>query len=214
MDFRRFLDELPRLFDGFPEAEHPRDRRLARVLEEVKGLARENNLALLNLAASLLPDGESYVEIGTFRGTSLISAMLGNEGREFVAIDDFSFRDGTREQLKANLERFGLPEPAVLEGDAFELVRGGALEGRRAGVYYYDNGHEYEQQLEALRMIEPYLAESALVIVDDTDWDDVSRATRVWLDEQPRAELLLDRAGDDRDNPAGWQGMWAIGWTA
>ena len=140
--------------------------------------------------------------------------MLGNEGREFVAIDDFSFRDGTREQLEANLERFGLPQPTILEGDAFELVRGGALEGRRAGVYYYDNGHEYEQQLEALRMIEPYLAERALVIVDDTDWDDVSRATRVWLDEQPRAELLLDIAGEDRGNPAWWQGMWAIGWTA
>jgi predicted O-methyltransferase YrrM len=203
VDVQRFLDELPRLFDGFPEAEHPRDRRLARPLEEVKGLARENNLALLNLAASLLPDGESYVEIGSFRGTSLISAMLGNEGREFVAIDDFSFRDGTREQLQANLERFGLPEPTILEGDAFELVRGGALEGRRAGVYYYDNGHEYEQQLEALRMIEPHLAERALVIVDDTDWDDVSRATRVWLDEQPRAELLLDLAGEDRGRECG-----------
>lgn len=214
MDVQRFLDELPQLFDGFPEGEHPRDRRLARVLDEVKGLACENNLALLNLAASLLPDGESYVEIGTFRGTSLISAMLGNEGREFVAIDDFSFRDGTREQLETNLERFGLPEPTILEGDAFELVRGGALEGRRAGVYYYDNGHEYEQQLEALRMIEPYLAERALVIVDDSDWDDVSRATRVWLDEQPRAELLLDIAGKSRGNPAWWQGMWAIGWTA
>jgi len=214
VDVQRFLDELPKLFDGFPEAEHPRDRRLACVLEEVKGLACENNLALLNLAASLLPDGESYVEIGTFRGTSLISAMLGNEGREFVAIDDFSFRDGTRERLEANLERFGLTAPAILEGDAFELVRGGALEGRRAGVYYYDNGHEYEQQLEALRMIEPYLAERALVIVDDSDWDDVSRATRVWLEEQPRAELLLDIAGEDRGNPAWWQGMWAIGWTA
>ena len=95
MDVQRFLDELPQLFDGFPEAEHPRDRRFAPVLEEVQGLACENNLALLNLAASLLPDGESYVEIGTFRGTSLISAMLGNEGRDFVAIDDFSFRDGT-----------------------------------------------------------------------------------------------------------------------
>jgi predicted O-methyltransferase YrrM len=214
VDVQRFLDELPGLFDGFPEAEHPRDRRLAPVLEEVPGLARENNLALLNLAASLLPEGESYVEIGTFRGTSLISAMLGNEGKEFVGIDDFSFRDGSVEELEANLRRFGLDRPTILVGDAFELVPGGELEGRRIGVYYYDNGHEYAQQLEALRMIEPYLADHALVIVDDSDWERVSEATRVWLDEQPRAELLLDIPGDDRGNPAWWQGMWAIGWTA
>jgi hypothetical protein len=142
-----------------------------------------------------------------------VSAMLGNEG-DFVAIDDFSFRDGTREQLESNLRRFDLEPPTILAGDAFELVPGGQLEGRRAGVYYYDNGHEYEQQLQALRMIEPYLADSALVLVDDSDWPRVSSATRAWLDEQPRAELLLDIAGDDRGNPAWWKGMWAIGWGA
>ena len=213
MDVRRFLDELPRLFDEFPQSQRPRDRRFARVLDEVPGLACENNLALVNLAASLVEAGESYVEIGTFRGTSLVSAMLGNDG-DFVAIDDFSFRDGTREQLEANLRRFDLEPPTILAGDAFELVPGGALEGRRAGVYYYDNGHEYEQQLEALRMIEPHLADRALVLVDDSDWPRVSEATRVWLDEQPRAELLLDIAGDDRGNPAWWKGMWAIGWGA
>ena len=213
MDVQRFLDELPRLFDDFPQSGHPRDRSFARVLEEVPGLARENNLALLNLAAGLLPEGESYVEIGTFRGTSLVSAMLGNDG-DFVAVDDFSFRDGTREQLEANLRRFDLEPPTILAGAAFELIPGGALDGKRAGVYYYDNGHEYEQQLEALRMIEPHLADRALVLVDDTDWERVSSATRAWLDEQPRANLVLEIAGGERGNDAWWKGMWAIGWGA
>ena len=53
LDADRFLRELPRLFEDFPRSEHPRDRRFAPIVDEVENLARENILALLNLAASL-----------------------------------------------------------------------------------------------------------------------------------------------------------------
>ena len=72
MNVERFERELPRLFERFPESPRPRDRRFEEVLEAVPGLARENNLALLNLAAGLLGSRESYVEVGSFYGASLI----------------------------------------------------------------------------------------------------------------------------------------------
>lgn len=216
MNAERFLDELPGLFDDFPRSETPRDPRFAEVLEAVPGLARANNLALLHLAAGLLDEGESYVEVGTYRGTSLIAAMLGNEDRgEFVGIDDFSLGEGNRELLDANLRRFGLEgRPTVLEGDAFELLRSAALNGRRVGVYYYDNGHEYEQQLDGLRLVEPWLASPALVIVDDTDWERVARATADYLAEQPRARLLLELPGKDRGHPHWWEGLQVLSWDS
>ena len=68
----------------------PTGRRFDDVIEGIPNLATENVLALLNLAASLLAPGESYVEVGSFYGASLIGAMRGNEG-DFVAIDRFSF---------------------------------------------------------------------------------------------------------------------------
>src|SRR5262245_59170476 len=111
----RFARELPRLFDDYPRSEHPRDRRLAPILAEVGGLARENNLALLNLAGSLLDDGESYVEVGSFKGLSLIAAMLGNRG-DFVGIDNFSMGEGSRERVEANLRRYDLAGYTLLEG--------------------------------------------------------------------------------------------------
>ena len=100
MDADRFLAELPRLFADYPRSDHPLDRKLAPIAEEVENLARENNLALLNLAARCLGPGEAYVEVGVFHGASLIAAMLGNEGKRFMGIDSFEFRD-------ASLEKFG-----------------------------------------------------------------------------------------------------------
>lgn len=214
-DVERFLAELPRRFDDFPRSELPRDERFAAVLEAVPGLARANNLALVNAAVSCLEPGESYVEVGSFRGTSLISALLGNDDADAIAIDDFSLRDGSRAQLEANLARFGLAgRPEIVEGDAFALMRGDALAGRRIGVYYYDAGHSYEQQLDGLRLVEPYLSERALLLVDDSDWDRVAHAIADHLAEQPKARELLRIDGKDRGQPWWWEGVTVLAWNA
>lgn len=214
MDADRFLERLPGLFEDFPRSEHPVDRRFAPVAEEVENLARENNLALLNLAAGCLEGEEAYVEVGVFHGASLIAAMLGNEDKEFVGVDSFGFRDATLEKVEANLARFGLTPPTILVGDAFELVPAGALGDTAIGVWYYDASHEYESQLEGLRIAEPFLVPGALIVVDDTDWDDVSRAMDDYLASQPRARRILALDGKDRGAPQWWEGMQVLVWDA
>ena len=214
MDADRFLAELPRLFDDYPRSEHPRDRRFRPIAEGVENFARENNLALLNLAASCLGPDEAYVEVGVFHGASLIAAMLGNEAKRFVGIDSFQFGGTSPEKVEANLARHGFDAPEMLVGDAFELVPGGALGDTRVGVWYYDAGHSFEGQVEGLRIAEPHLSPGALVIVDDTDWDDVDRAMDAYLAEQPRARRILMIDGSTRGAPHWWEGMQVLVWDA
>jgi predicted O-methyltransferase YrrM len=212
MDADRFIAGLPTLFDDFPRSEHPRDRRFAPILEQVENLASENVLALLNLAAFCLGPDEAYVEVGVLYGASLIAATLGNEDKRIVGIDNFSLWEGSREKVEENVERFGLAKPGLLEGDVFELVRGGALEGTKIGVWYYDASHAYEKQLEGLRIAEPYLVPGALVVVDDTDWKDVERAMDDYLAAQPRARRVLELDGKERGSPQWWEGMQVFVW--
>ncbi len=108
-DVERFLRELPAALEDVS--------RFEAILEDVEGLAQPNNLALLNVAARCLAPGEHYVEIGTYHGTSLISAMQGNDG-QFVAIDNWSLGDGSNQQLVSNLDRYGL-HATIVDGDAF-----------------------------------------------------------------------------------------------
>lgn len=212
MDADRFARELPLLFEEFPGSEHPLDRRFEEVGEVIENLARENNFALLNLAASCLDEGESYVEVGVFHGASLVAAMLGNEEKHFVGVDSFDFRDGSLESVERNLERFGLRRPELLVGDVFELVRSGSLDHVRAGVWYYDALHTYEAQLAGLRVAERVLVPGALMIVDDSDWEQVERAIADYLEGQPRARRLLLVEGKDRGFPHWWEGMDVLVW--
>jgi predicted O-methyltransferase YrrM len=213
VDPDRFLRELPSRFADFPHSAEPLDSRFAHVLADVGGLATANTLALVNHAVSLLEPGEAYVEIGTFRGASLISALLGNEGAAAVAVDRFSMGGATPEQLVENLDRYGLSGvPAVLVGDVFELVRGGVLEGRRIGVWYYDAAHDYGSQVEGLRIAEPYLVPGALLVVDDSDWEQVARAVDDYLVGQPRARRILTLEGKEHASPQWWEGVQVLAW--
>jgi predicted O-methyltransferase YrrM len=214
VEAERFLQELPGLFEDYPRSDHPRDRRFQSVAEDVENLARENNLALINLAASCLEDEEAYVEIGVYHGASLISAMLGNEGKRFIGVDGFGFRDASLEKVEENLGRYGLDVPEIIVGDAFELVPSGALGEARVGVWYYDAAHSFEAQVQGLRMAEPLLVPGALVIVDDTDWEDVERAMDAYLAEQPRARRVLTIDGNTRGAPQWWEGMQVLVWDA
>ncbi len=222
MDVQRFAAELPALFDDFPESPEPGGRRFDDIVAGVPNLACENNLALINLAATLLDQGETYLELGTYHGASLIAAMRGNEAHDFVAIDNFSIgpvsvRDrsnppASRAELDANLTRFRMDGAAIVEGDALELLERGALEGLRVGVFYYDAAHSYESHLRALQLVEPYLADSALLIVDDSDWEQVGRAIRDYLAWQPRARMLIEIEGAAADRPWWWEGVGVLAW--
>jgi predicted O-methyltransferase YrrM len=146
--------------------------------------------------------------------------MRGNEG-DFVAIDRFKFGPlevkgvelpaASRAGLEANLREFGAERATILEGDAFDVLEGGALGDRRVGVYYYDGAHDYDSQVRGLRAVEPWLADEALLVVDDLDWEEVGRATRDYLEAEERVELLFDIPGGDRGQPQWWDGVAVLG---
>jgi predicted O-methyltransferase YrrM len=215
VDAERFLRELPSLFDDFPRSAEPRDPRFREILDTVENLASANTLALVHHAASLLGPGESYVEVGTFHGASLVAALLDHDELDAVAIDSFVLSGTSRESVEASLNQFGLGARAtILVGDVFELVPSGALDGRKVGVWYYDAAHDYDSQVRGLRIVEPYLVPGALLIVDDTDWDRVERALDDYLAEQPLARRLLTLEGKDRGSPQWWEGMQVLTWEA
>ena len=138
--------------------------------------------------------------------------MLGNEDKRFVGIDSFEFRERrSRRWRRIRALR------ARRSGD-HRRRRVRARSGRSAretavGVWYYDAAHSFEAQLEGLRIAEPLLVPGALVIVDDTDWDDVDRAMDAYVAAQARARRVLTIEGNVAACPEWWEGMQVLEWT-
>jgi len=126
-------------------------------------------LKLLNLAYSCLDANECYVEIGTFVGKSIISAMINNKLRKTFACDNFSqFQDMSSEAiLMSNLEKYNLRDKIIFFDTDFRKILTNEIINIPIGLYFYDGTHDFESQYWAIKLVENLLAQEALVIVDD-----------------------------------------------
>ncbi|HEV2122108.1 MAG TPA: class I SAM-dependent methyltransferase [Chloroflexota bacterium] len=202
-----FLDELPTLWRGDPQYQDaPVDRRFRDVIKETRGMATENKLALLNLAATFLDADEIYLEIGAYRGTTIIGAALGNNGRQFVTIDDFSQFKGTLDECNANLSRYSCQNVTLINGNAWQVLNDFATD-KSIGVYFYDGRHMFRDHWAALEKIQPFLSDHALVVVDDTSIRRVAAANRLYAKAHPQFVRVLTFSSSMNGEPRWWNGI-------
>jgi predicted O-methyltransferase YrrM len=217
VDTAAFAARLPACFAGAGlYAEVPLDRRFAKVVETVDGMSTEHTLTLLNLAASLLPPGESYLEVGSYRGRSVVGAALGHPNGTFTAVEnfrEFGLDPAESERLlRAALRDWYVADQVrLLRGDAFRLLLGGAVPGP-VGVYFYDGAHSRLAQHLGLGLAEPVLADEALVVVDDASWPQVERSTARYVAMHPGYRLLFDLRAEQAEDPRWCNGVKVYAW--
>jgi predicted O-methyltransferase YrrM len=135
---------------------------------DIEGMLSLKKQQLLNLAFRHLDEGEAYFEVGTYRGKSLVSAMMENPPHPVFACDNFSqFEDNTYELLHANLARYGFADRVTFYNCEFLEAYTPTRLPLPIGFYFYDGAHDFDSQYEAIKRIEPFLADEALVLVDD-----------------------------------------------
>jgi hypothetical protein len=126
-------------------------------------------------------DDTRYLEIGTWRGSSICSAIYRNK-LSAICIDDFS--EGfdiwdsrhPRDELNSNIERFKrnndirFIESSCWDVDVDSLPK--------FNIYMYDGDHEEEAQFKALDHFLNCLDDEFIFVVDDWNWEEVQKGTR------------------------------------
>jgi predicted O-methyltransferase YrrM len=196
MDTAAFAAALDGVFSGQLEDGVPRDSRFAEIAHAVTGFCTPAELAVLNLAARMLPEGEAYLEVGTFKGRSLCGALLDAPDRTYVAVESYQefgmHAAASRAELADNLARLADRPVALHDADCFALLGRPGVVAEPIGVYFYDGTHTGIAHYLALGVVEPLLADEALVLVDDASWPMVADATRKYLRRHPGWSVVRD----------------------
>ncbi len=120
-----------------------------------------------------------YLEVGSWMGSTLCSAIHGNAVRA-VAIDNWSQFGGPRDAFLGNLAQFRTEAAAVevIEAD-FRAVPFADLAARHLPfeVYLFDGPHEEQDQHDGLIAALPALTEEFVFICDDWNWWPVRAGT-------------------------------------
>jgi len=164
-------------------------------------------MTLLNfIVSNCLEGGEEYLEIGSYCGRRIVAALWNNNQKAHV-IEPFDLF---------------LPDGKDIESawhkntDAFEVADRITLHKANyidfddklppIGFLYYDGNHDAGYTYHALKQFEPYLADDAIIMVDDyyidggeqphrwEGWRPVTKPvkndTEMWVRENKSAELV------------------------
>lgn len=219
MDYRKFIEYLPTLYDNWGgDFIQPKSDVFARALQVVGGMTTPNVMQLLNFAVGCMDPDEVYCEVGCFRGSTLVGALLNNPGRMAYAVDNFSEFDPDGENkriLEQNLSSVQLLEQVCFcdQGfDEFFYELRQIQSGDRVGVYFYDGAHDYRSQLMGLLMVRPFLADQAIIVVDDSNCSAVKQADWDFITAQPECFMVFDLATPHNAHPTFWNGIHVLGW--
>lgn len=166
-------DNLPlRLLD-----EH-QDFAQAAPLVAIEGLSSPRVCQLLNQLVRHMDRDECYVEVGTWKGLTLLSAAWGNFGRTCIGCDKFRFYGRftglglqARRALERNIRRHrGRTADIHFHHMSYQRMFAERRISSPIGVYFYDGDHSYGGTYEGITRAAPFLNERSVLVVDD--WND------------------------------------------
>lgn len=194
------------------------------VQAEVTGLSGGRLIGTLQRLAQLFEGEETrcYVEIGVFRGLSLISVAKAAPQLACFGVDSFQPIDDEQnednEQLvRDRIARLGATNAELIKADYEDaLTRFDNAEGagRKIGLLFVDGPHDYRSQVVCLLFAKRLLAPDCVIVVDDSNYNHVRQANRDFLLSHPDFKLAFEAYTDQHpanqsseervDAEAGW----------
>jgi hypothetical protein len=119
-------------------------------------------------------DDVRYLEIGTWKGSSVCSAMCGNKAN-VVCIDNWSEFGGPKEEFLKNFNAYkGENQARFIEEDCYKVD---ISQLPKFNIYMYDGNHTKDSHYMALVHYYNCLDDMFVFIVDDWNWKEVRNGT-------------------------------------
>ncbi len=152
---------------------------------------------LQRLCKLILSDHICYLEVGVFRGLTLLSVAKAAAEYPVYGIDNFCQFDpkgNNQSFVESQIHNLGLNHVHLINMDFEEALENlnPYIQDRKIGVYFVDGPHDYRSQIMCLELIRPYLADHAVIVVDDSNYQHVRQANRDFLVTHPDFKLFFE----------------------
>jgi len=141
-------------------------------IKVIDGMSGKKTRHFYNNICSM--EDSRYLEIGTWKGSSVCSAMCNNK-MTCVAIDDWSEFDGPKDVFLENFEEFkGDNDATFIEENCWNVD---VSKLGKFNIYMYDGNHSESSHFQALDHYLPCLDDTFIYLVDDWNAPDVREGT-------------------------------------
>jgi hypothetical protein len=180
---------------AFSNAEKLKSKIPDDYIKTLTGLCSPRVWHLLN---NLCSESDSYLEVGTYMGSSLMAAMYGNNASA-TAIDNFCMKPKTRGHFFNNTKHMKF---TFIEKDAFEI---NPQMVNNVGLYFYDGEHSFDSQYKALSHFLPSMKTEFVYVCDDWNNTPVQAGTFKAIEDCNLDIVEMDeRKNDKMKDVDGW----------
>jgi hypothetical protein len=192
---RKYID---RVESALESANKDQTKLTENQLSKFTGLSGKRIRILLN---ELIKEDTRYLEVGTFTGSTFVSALYGNNPASATVVDSFAAGDTWEMDLKVDIEYHGIKVKnglfllflenclrnnvknfTCIQGDCFSLPQPDKFEIRDIDTYLFDGGHTRDDHIRALTSYINNMDDVFIYIVDDWNNAEVREGTRVGIE--------------------------------
>jgi hypothetical protein len=163
---------------------------------------------IINRGVSQMSAKHAFVNVGVWNGFTFFCGMNNNAHKKCIGIDNFSNSKAARTRRNF-LRRFNEYKSANhFFHEMNYLDYFASVHKEQIGFYIYDGKHNYDNQLQGLKLAEPFLAKNCIIMIDDTNAEEPRRATADFIaGSSSRYETLLDETTTGDRHPTFWNGI-------
>jgi hypothetical protein len=137
-----------------------------------------------------------YLEIGTWKGSSICSAMS-NNNMTCVAIDNWSQFNGPKNEFLENFNKYkGENNATFIEKNCWDVD---VTSLGKFNIYMYDGNHDKKSHYQALNHYLSCLDDEFIYIIDDWNWEGVRKGTTKSINDN-NCEILYQKVIRTTDN--------------
>lgn len=143
--------------EAFEKAERLESKIPPAYIQKLDGLSSPKIWHLLN---NLCAQADSYLEIGTYMGSSLMAALYKNNVYA-TAVDNFCMKPRLRDHFFHNTQHLDFQ---FIEKDCFTID---PLSIPHVDLYFYDGEHSFESQYKGIMHFLPAMRDEFVYVCDD-----------------------------------------------
>ncbi|XGV96994.1 MAG: tetratricopeptide repeat protein [Leptolyngbya sp. BL-A-14] len=230
MDIQRFVAHLTSLDKATPpnhkERSTPDSLSMPSASPQVKTMLKPSHgmttapvAQLLSTAIGFMAPGEVYCEVGCLPGENLLTVLRDHPDCMAYAVeeDQFGSKHEAIAQLTEQLVSAGMDGQVFLCNQSFEAFFHDLRELEtedRIGVYFYNGKQDYRSVILGLMLAAPFLAEQAVIVINQRHLRTVRQAAWDFLASYPQATLQLDGVAQAADLAEGTHAFLVLSWEA
>mgnify|MGYP001166270266 FL=1 len=163
---------------------------------------------VINRICKNLSSNQLFLNIGVWKGFSLVSAMI-NTKCEVIGIDNFSQFDGPRTIFIENFNKYKKDNHYFYEQDYLIFFKNFEKNSKFIDFYFYDGEHSYENQYKNLEIADQFLKEGSIILIDDINFNEVYQGTMDFISKSNSKYKILKeiKTANNHCHPSYWNGI-------